>query len=176
MTKQEARVYSKELIKTLANRQKKEDKVLRLLNPILDPFEKIFAYKADFLEINLDPIFHHFSNKKFYFPAITSLEKKEMVFRSPDSWKKGEFGILEPIGEETSPTHADIILVPALGYNSFGYRLGRGAGFYDRALLNISKDKMIGLCFSELSQIDFTQNEFDIGVGKILTEKAVIFP
>lgn len=41
-----------------------------------------------------------------------------------------------------SPTlgEAELVLVPALGVDRCGTRLGRGAGFYDRSLAHLSPD------------------------------------
>ena len=33
----------------------------------------------------------------------------------------------------------DLMLIPLLAYDDFGYRLGYGGGFYDRTILNLSK-------------------------------------
>jgi 5-formyltetrahydrofolate cyclo-ligase len=49
----------------------------------------------------------------------------------------GRFGLLEPVGPRLGPTAigtADAVVVPALAVARDGCRLGRGGGFYDRAL------------------------------------------
>ena len=48
----------------------------------------------------------------------------------------GRFGIREPSPAypEAPLKHLDLILVPALGFDKLGGRLGRGRGFYDRLL------------------------------------------
>lgn len=46
-------------------------------------------------------------------------------------------GLREPGGRALAPsvvTEADVVLLPALGVDRTGVRLGRGAGFYDRTL------------------------------------------
>jgi 5-formyltetrahydrofolate cyclo-ligase len=49
----------------------------------------------------------------------------------------GRFGLLEPVGHRLPPTavaDAVAVVVPALAVDRNGARLGRGGGFYDRAL------------------------------------------
>lgn len=58
------------------------------------------------------------------------------------SWTPGEplvtgrYGIPEPHPDASilEPTNIDLILIPAVACDSRGYRLGYGAGFYDRLL------------------------------------------
>lgn len=50
----------------------------------------------------------------------------------------GLFGFEEPLGETCELSEADLILMPALAVDSQGNRLGKGKGFYDRALEVIS--------------------------------------
>lgn len=53
--------------------------------------------------------------------------------------KKSKFGIMEPTNlTEVTP---DYILVPGLAWNSDGYRIGFGGGYYDRYLKKILKAK-----------------------------------
>jgi 5-formyltetrahydrofolate cyclo-ligase len=49
----------------------------------------------------------------------------------------GRFGLLEPVGPRLGPTAigtAEVVVVPAVAVARDGVRLGRGGGYYDRAL------------------------------------------
>jgi 5-formyltetrahydrofolate cyclo-ligase len=49
----------------------------------------------------------------------------------------GRFGLLEPVGPRLGPTAigaAEVVVVPAVAVARNGVRLGRGGGYYDRAL------------------------------------------
>lgn len=53
----------------------------------------------------------------------------------------GALGIAEPTGERLGPdaiASCRVILVPALGVNPDGIRLGKGGGYYDRALAHLA--------------------------------------
>jgi 5-formyltetrahydrofolate cyclo-ligase len=52
----------------------------------------------------------------------------------------GRFGLLAPVGPRLGPTAvgaAQVVVVPALAVARDGVRLGRGGGFYDRALRHV---------------------------------------
>lgn len=46
----------------------------------------------------------------------------------------GIFGFAEPAGKPVDPIDVDIAIIPALAVDSNGNRLGKGKGYYDRAL------------------------------------------
>ena len=48
--------------------------------------------------------------------------------------QEGIFGFPEASGVTVEPNNLDLVVVPALAVDQFGMRLGKGKGFYDRAL------------------------------------------
>ncbi|MBV7293108.1 5-formyltetrahydrofolate cyclo-ligase [Corynebacterium sp. TAE3-ERU16] len=56
---------------------------------------------------------------------------------------RGRFGITEPAGPavETLPRDVELLLCPALACSVDGVRLGRGAGYFDRALAGASRNR-----------------------------------
>lgn len=64
----------------------------------------------------------------------------------------------------------DVVICPGICFNKKGYRLGYGAACYDKILANF-KGKIIGVCFEDcLIDYDF-QEEHDLRVDYIVTEK-----
>jgi 5-formyltetrahydrofolate cyclo-ligase len=52
----------------------------------------------------------------------------------------GRFGLMEPVGPRLGPTAigaAEVVVVPAVAVSRSGVRLGRGGGYYDRALRHV---------------------------------------
>lgn len=64
-------------------------------------------------------------------------------YQGKDSLRPGPYGLREPMGERLGSFAlriADLVLVPALAVDRHGIRLGRGAGHYDRTLVDTSTD------------------------------------
>ena len=60
--------------------------------------------------------------------------------------ESGRFGLSHPVGPRLGPTAiaaADAVVVPALAVDRFGIRLGRGGGYYDRALVHARPDAVL---------------------------------
>lgn len=65
------------------------------------------------------------------------------------------------------------IIVPGLAFDQNGYRLGRGMGYYDRALRDFN-GKKIGVAFSWQLTDSLPRESFDIPMDIIVTEKSII--
>lgn len=178
MKKEEAREIQKKRILEITNRKEKEDTVRQKLLARISKYRKVIGYKADKWEIDLDSVWNHpeLKNIDFYFPRVVSKEEKIIEFILPKSWFKGAYGLSEPNGEnKINPVDADLLIIPSLGFNKNGFRLGRGAGYYDRALVGVESKKMIGIGFSELFSIDFPSTSYDIRVGELVTDLDILF-
>lgn len=102
------------------------------------------------------------------FVAIASLDQ---LIAAP-------FGLLEPPKELPALTEeqmdASICIVPALLVDTKGYRLGYGAGFYDR-FLSTYPGKKICLAYQQnLSQTMLPHTAFDVAVDMVITESDVL--
>ncbi len=96
-------------------------------------------------------------------------------------WQPGEdlvsgaFGILEPIATapELQAVDVDWMLVPCVGCNLQGYRLGYGGGFYDRLLEKPEwqRVKTIGILFESGLVENFVPEPWDQALNYICTEK-----
>jgi 5-formyltetrahydrofolate cyclo-ligase len=70
-------------------------------------------------------------------PVVAGDELNWAEYEGPDALLPGAFGISAPSSVPLPPSElsrASLVLVPALAVDRRGIRLGRGAGYYDRAL------------------------------------------
>lgn len=92
----------------------------------------------------------------------------------PDDLSPGAYGIPEPC--EVCPVverdRIDLILVPNLCCDKQGYRLGRGAGYYDRYLAGYT-GVTAALCPEEWLREELPRDEFDQPVQLVLTQAQV---
>ena len=70
----------------------------------------------------------------------------------------------------------DIILMPLLGFDRQGNRLGQGAGYYDRALAQQSEPLRIGVAWSVQELENLPADPWDMPLDAILTEAEWIIP
>jgi 5-formyltetrahydrofolate cyclo-ligase len=83
------------------------------------------------------------------------------------------FGTLAP-AEEAPRTVPDVILMPLLGFDKHGTRLGYGGGYYDRTLASLPRrPRLIGFAFA-LQEVDHIPREaHDVPLDAIVTEEGV---
>ncbi|MEG5063813.1 5-formyltetrahydrofolate cyclo-ligase [Microcoleus sp. B3-A4] len=74
--------------------------------------------------------------KKWGFPRCVGKELSWHIWQPGDALHTGAYGILEPLPDAPKIDHSevDLMLVPSVGCDVRGYRLGYGGGYYDRML------------------------------------------
>src|SRR4029077_19662879 len=82
------------------------------------------------------------------------------------------FGTLRPDGEVTVP---DFLLVPLLGFDRRGYRVGYGAGYYDRTLAGLPGRFRLGVAYAAQELDEVPAGPSDERLDAVATERGVIF-
>ena len=107
-----------------------------------------------------------------------SAQGQDMLFRSwsdaaPLDMAADKF--LQPLStaDQVAP---DIILIPLLGFDRQGSRVGQGAGYYDRALAQQSEPLRIGIAWSVQEFESLPADPWDMPLDAILTEAEWIIP
>jgi 5-formyltetrahydrofolate cyclo-ligase len=121
--------------------------------------------------------------QQFLLPVVTA--DKHLVFapwQAGDAVQPNRYGIPEPVTPATwlAPGQVELVLVPLLGFDRRGHRLGFGGGYYDRAfeylrdLERPSKPLLVGIgyAFQELPAI--TPAAWDIDLDFVATERELI--
>lgn len=84
---------------------------------------------------------------------------------------RGCFGIMEPQCEafpEDKYDEIGVIMVPGVGFDVQGHRLGKGKGYYDR-LLPLVRGMKVGVCFDFQLFPQIPAEEHDIRMDKIIS-------
>ncbi len=168
LEKKEARKIQKERILQIADRDKKEKRILENLKIHLKGKKEIVSYRADRFEADIYSMEMFFPEIRFYYPRIIPGQNR-LEFARSDFWTKDRFGLFSPEGGTVlDPVDADLIIVPALGFDENRIRLGRGGGFYDRTLNEAVSARTLGLSFRELFPVNFLSEPHDIAVKTIV--------
>jgi len=93
------------------------------------------------------------------------------LWRPGDVLKAERFGTFRPVGDERVP---DFLLVPLLAFDRRGYRVGYGAGFYDRTLAGLPRRLALGVAFAAQEVDEVPAGPTDIPLNAIATETDLI--
>lgn len=116
--------------------------------------------------------------KKLLFPRMVPGPSLEFVYvAEPASLRPGRYGVLEPDRHSPSQrlTREVVVLVPGLAFDRRGGRLGRGAGYYDRALAvvegTLDRPRLIGVGFAFQFVESIPVSSIDVRMDGIVTEQ-----
>ncbi len=90
----------------------------------------------------------------------------------------GLWGIPEPDTSrlhKVDPLEIDIVVVPGVAFDSRRYRIGYGAGYYDRFLLSLRPDCLkVGIAFEMQMLEQFDAERYDIPMDFVITELRIV--
>ena len=123
-------------------------------------------------------------DQQYFLPLITAASDLQFgAWSAGAALQANRYGIPEPVvpaGQLLAPSGLDVVLVPLLGFDRRGNRLGSGAGFYDRSfafLRNAPRPAQpvlvgIGYHFQEVGEI--VPESWDVKLDFIATDRELI--
>lgn len=176
-----------ELRKTIKSRlaELSSDERVKYSNIIVDKLlaldeykssQNIFVYNSFGSEVITDKLIGTIINngKTVSLPRIKDTDMDAVIINEKTDYSVNELGISEPLGKMIMPKNKiELSIIPLLGFDRKGNRLGRGKGFYDKFLQGLICKK-IALAYSVQEEKNIIVDDFDIKIDKIITEKEII--
>ena len=172
---------------TPAQQKKASLELLRQLaqHPVFRRSQHVAFYLANDGEIDPGPLMAlaRKRGKHCYLPIVTGWPADRMHFQriTPNQrWTKNRFNIWEPQADRSLQAPAwrlSLILMPLVGFDPNGNRLGMGGGFYDRSLAFRRRRKrwlgptLLGLAHHCQKAESIPAEPWDIPVDGIVTDR-----
>lgn len=130
-------------------------------------------------EVSTAKVINHalLADKALFLPAV---EGDAMIFRriyGVDELVSGSFGIMQPGPgcAAADPEEIEQIVVPGVGFDLSGQRVGYGKGYYDRVLHRLeASGRLTAFCY-DFQLVDSLKGEkHDVVMDRIITERQVI--
>jgi 5-formyltetrahydrofolate cyclo-ligase len=119
---------------------------------------------------------------RVFVPVVVDRRHGRIRFYPLDAkTRRGEFGIAVPkrLGRARSPRWFDLIVIPLVGVDDAGKRLGMGGGFYDRALefrrrrRHWPGPRLVGLAFDCQRTESSFADAWDVSLDSLATESGL---
>lgn len=122
--------------------------------------------------------------KATYLPVLSAWPKTKMVFqrvRPGEALRRNRFNIAEPTAnrrQQRKVWSLDLVLLPLVGFDPDGGRLGMGGGFYDRSLAyrklrkHTQKPQLLGLAHECQKVGKLSMASWDVALTATVTDRA----
>ena len=146
--------------------------------PLLKKAQKILVYLS--MEDEVDT--HEFIKKNLKEKTILTprMNGNDLEIVELKNWKElkihPKFNLLEIFNKQASSLEPDIILVPGVGFDPQGNRLGYGKGYYDRLLERFPQATTLALAYDLQIIEKIPTEDHDQMVQHILTETQTLTP
>jgi 5-formyltetrahydrofolate cyclo-ligase len=106
---------------------------------------------------------------------VVATERTALDWAPYEAWEQlttTRWGLLEPASERLGAhaiDRADLVVVPSLAVDRAGHRLGRGRGFYDRALGEVERNRRVAIVYADEVVASLPAEPHDEDMGWALT-------
>ena len=170
-----------------------KEEVKKLSNEIMNKLKRLPIYKESqtimlYLDFNNEVISYDIieecleMGKRVLVPFCVKSDMRIVPTEIKDlnlSLRKHNMGYMEPREEFVRPVskeEIDLIVLPGIAFDRKGYRIGLGAGYYDRFLGSLNfKVPTVGVAYDfQVLDTFLVVEQHDIPVDYVITEKTVI--
>ena len=160
---------------------KKSDSIIKNLASYIENVQNIMIFMDMKTEVKITKLLELYPNKNFFISKITNSKNREMKI---NKYNKNEL-ILHKFGYYESSSNdfydeeiLDVVIVPALAFDSKKNRIGFGGGYYDTFLEKVRKKNnkalFIGVCY-DFQIIDSVPTEkHDVTLDFVVSESKII--
>lgn len=93
---------------------------------------------------------------------------RNLVLSSLNELEDGRYGTKHPAGEREFLDDIDLYIVPGIAFDSAGYRLGYGSGYYDAWFAANPRGYKLGICYPFQHLAALPNEDHDIPLDEIL--------
>ena len=160
---------------------KKSDLIIKNLASYIENVQNIMIFMDMKTEVKITKLLELYPKKNFFISKITNSKNREMKI---NKYNKNEL-ILHKFGYYESSSNdfydeeiLDVVIVPALAFDSKKNRIGFGGGYYDTFLEKVRKKNnkvlFIGVCY-DFQIIDSVPTEkHDVTLDFVVGESKII--
>lgn len=160
---------------------KKSDLIIKNLASYIKNIQNIMIFMDMKTEVKITKLLELYPKKNFFISKITNSKNREMKI---NKYNKNEL-ILHKFGYYESSSNdfydeeiLDVVIVPALAFDSKKNRIGFGGGYYDTFLEKVRKSNnkalFIGVCY-DFQIIDSVPTEkHDVTLDFVISESKIL--
>mgnify|MGYP000908610147 FL=1 len=160
---------------------KKSDLIIKNLASYIENVQNIMIFMDMKTEVKITKLLELYSKKNFFISKITNSKNREMKI---NKYNKNEL-ILHKFGYYESSSNdfydeeiLDVVIVPAVAFDSKKNRIGFGGGYYDTFLEKVrqknNKVLFIGVCY-DFQIIDSVPTEkHDVTLDFVISESKIL--
>lgn len=141
--------------------------------PVLQAAQVILGYHPLPEEVDVLPFLeaHVGRGRRAALPRISGNSLGLHEWRPGDEVQRNAFSILEPTAQSVpvEPVLVDAVVVPCVGVDLNGHRLGFGRGYYDRLLASMPRALRVCVAFDEQLVAALPQGRLDVRMDWVVS-------
>jgi len=160
---------------------KKSDLIIKNLVSYIENVQNIMIFMDMKTEVKITKLLELYPKKNFFISKITNSKNREMKI---NKYNKNEL-ILHKFGYYESSSNdfydeeiLDVVIVPALAFDSKKNRIGFGGGYYDTFLEKVRKKNnkvlFIGVCYDFQIIDNIPTEKHDVTLDFVVSESKII--